>query len=134
MSNRETEHATGVAVEGQHEHTVDGKGRVSIPSDFRSVLGLEEGAELVVTRHLNERCLLVYWPDAWDVNPESRPFPNAPETVDPFPRPTGKKNESWYRQKQTLLPEKGSACPRLVRQPDCRRERQPDLDRMQARV
>ena len=66
MSNRETEHATGVAVEGQHEHTVDGKGRVSIPSDFRSVLGLEEGAELVVTRHLNERCLLIYWPDAWD--------------------------------------------------------------------
>ena len=58
--------ATGVTVEGQHEHTVDGKGRVSIPSEFRLALGLDEGAELIVTRHLNERCLLVYWPAAWD--------------------------------------------------------------------
>jgi MraZ protein len=58
--------ATGVSVEGQHEHTVDGKGRVSVPSEFRLQLGLEEGAELIVTRHLNERCLLIYWPDAWD--------------------------------------------------------------------
>ena len=55
MGSVETTSAFGVAVEGQHEHTVDGKGRVSIPSDFRAVLGLTEGMELVVTRHLNER-------------------------------------------------------------------------------
>ena len=53
------------AVEGQHEHTVDSKGRVSLPAEFRSELNLEEGSELIVTRHLNERCLLVYWPEAW---------------------------------------------------------------------
>ena len=44
------------AVEGQHEHTVDSKGRVSLPAEFRSELNLEEGSELIVTRHLNERC------------------------------------------------------------------------------
>ena len=54
------------AVEGQHEHTVDSKGRLSLPVEFRVDLGLEEGSELIVTRHLNERCLLVYWPEAWD--------------------------------------------------------------------
>ena len=43
--------------EGQHEHTLDSKGRVSIPSDFRVELSLEENAELIVTRHLKERCL-----------------------------------------------------------------------------
>jgi len=52
-------------IEGQHEHTVDGKGRLSVPSDFRAELDLDEGSELVVTRHLKERCLLLFWPDAW---------------------------------------------------------------------
>ncbi len=52
-------------VEGQHEHTVDGKGRLSIPSEFRAELDLDEGREVMVTRHLKERCLLVYWPEAW---------------------------------------------------------------------
>lgn len=54
------------SVEGQHEHTVDGKGRVSIPSEFRDSLELDEGSTLTITRHLKERCLLVYWPAAWD--------------------------------------------------------------------
>ena len=52
-------------LEGQHEHTLDGKGRVSVPSEFRSELGLVEHDELVVTRHLKERCLLIFWPEAW---------------------------------------------------------------------
>jgi MraZ protein len=51
---------------GTHEHTVDGKGRVSIPSDFRGELNFNEGSELFVTRHLSERCLLVFWPEAWE--------------------------------------------------------------------
>ncbi|MEE2787945.1 MAG: AbrB/MazE/SpoVT family DNA-binding domain-containing protein [Myxococcota bacterium] len=65
MDSAQTTAAFGGAVEGQHEHTVDGKGRVSIPSEFRIALGLVEGSELVVTRHLNERCLLIYWGEAW---------------------------------------------------------------------
>ena len=52
-------------LEGQHEHTLDGKGRVSIPSEFRAELEIVEHSELVVTRHLKERCLLVFWPEAW---------------------------------------------------------------------
>ena len=54
-----------VVVEGQHEHTLDSKGRISLPVEFRAELGLSEGSELHVTRHLNERCLLIYWPAAW---------------------------------------------------------------------
>lgn len=54
------------SLEGQHEHTLDSKGRVSIPSDFRTDLEVEENAELIVTRHLKERCLLVFWPAAWE--------------------------------------------------------------------
>lgn len=53
-------------IEGQHEHTVDDKGRLSIPSEFRTALDLNEGDELVLTRHLSEACLLVFWPEAWD--------------------------------------------------------------------
>ena len=65
MDTTQTDTAFGGAVEGQHEHTVDSKGRVSIPSDFRTALGMTEGMELIVTRHLNERCLLIYWAEAW---------------------------------------------------------------------
>ena len=54
------------SLEGQHEHTPDSKGRVSIPSDFRVELRLDENAELIVTRHLKERCLLVFWPAGWE--------------------------------------------------------------------
>lgn len=53
-------------LEGQHDHTVDEKGRVSIPAEFRTVLGLQEGDEVVVTRHLRERCLRIYRLDAWE--------------------------------------------------------------------
>ncbi len=55
-----------VLLEGQHEHTVDDKGRVSVPAEFRGALGLVEGDELVLTRHLKESCLLAFWPDAWE--------------------------------------------------------------------
>lgn len=69
-----------VQVEGQHEHTVDEKGRVSIPAEFRTDLDLDEGSELIVTRHLKERCLLVFWPAAWSAlkaRIESAPAPVA---------------------------------------------------------
>ena len=46
-------------LEGQHEHTLDSKGRLSVPADFRLALQLTENDELIVTRHLKERCLLV---------------------------------------------------------------------------
>ncbi len=53
-------------LEGQYDHTIDEKGRVSVPAEFRAALGLQEGDEVVVTRHINEQCLRVYRPDAWE--------------------------------------------------------------------
>ena len=67
------------SLEGQHEHTLDSKGRVSIPSDFRGELNLDENAELIVTRHLKERCLLIFWPAAWDAFKSK--IQTAPPTV-----------------------------------------------------
>lgn len=56
---------TGPELEGPHEHTVDDKGRVSIPAEFRGLLEVGEGDELVVTRPLADECLFVFRPDAW---------------------------------------------------------------------
>ena len=71
MSQMDEQLAQGLPVEGQHEHTLDGKGRMSIPAEFRGSLALTEGSELVVTRHLKERCLLVFWPESWDAFKEA---------------------------------------------------------------
>ncbi|MCB9544963.1 MAG: division/cell wall cluster transcriptional repressor MraZ [Myxococcales bacterium] len=68
-------------LEGQHDHTVDDKGRVSIPAEFRTSMSLAEGDELVVTRHFNQRCLLVFPPVAWDA------FKAQLEEADPRIRP-----------------------------------------------
>ena len=57
--------APALDLEGQHDHTFDDKGRVSIPAEFRATLALDEGAELVVTRHFNQRCLLIFLPEPW---------------------------------------------------------------------
>lgn len=52
-------------LEGTHEHTLDAKGRISIPAEFRGLIGLEEQSELVLTRPLKDQCLMVFWADAW---------------------------------------------------------------------
>ena len=51
---------------GQHDHALDEKGRISVPASFRAKLGLVEGSEVVITRHLSDRCVLVYRPDAFE--------------------------------------------------------------------
>jgi MraZ protein len=51
---------------GQHECTLDEKGRLSIPAEFRTILELLEGAELKVSRHINLPCVVVYRPDAFN--------------------------------------------------------------------
>lgn len=53
-------------LEGTHEHKLDAKGRISIPAEFRNAVGLAEGNELVLTRHLKDQCLLVFWASAWE--------------------------------------------------------------------
>lgn len=52
-------------LEGTYEHTLDAKGRISIPAEFRTLIGLNEGSELVLTRPLKDECLMVFWVDAW---------------------------------------------------------------------
>lgn len=54
-----------VDLEGQHDHAVDEKGRVSVPASFRAALALASGDEVVITRHLKDRCLRVYTEAAW---------------------------------------------------------------------
>jgi len=51
---------------GQHECSLDEKGRLSIPVEFRTILGLTEGSELRVTRHIKLPCVVIYRPDAFD--------------------------------------------------------------------
>lgn len=52
-------------VEGQFDPRIDEKGRFSLPAEIRTVLNLAEGSELILTRHTEERCLILFWPEAW---------------------------------------------------------------------
>jgi len=52
---------------GLHEHTLDAKGRISLPSHFRDLLaaqGDERGERLIITTGI-DRCLVAYPPAAW---------------------------------------------------------------------
>lgn len=49
---------------GQYEHAIDGKGRTSVPSRFREVLGTDAEARLVITTGLDP-CLVAYPMKEW---------------------------------------------------------------------
>lgn len=49
---------------GEHDHTIDRKGRLIIPSRFRQVLKDHYGDRCVVTRGL-DRCLFLFPEDEW---------------------------------------------------------------------
>ncbi len=49
---------------GEHDHTIDRKGRLIIPSRFRQVLKEHYGDRCVVTRGL-DRCLFLFPEDEW---------------------------------------------------------------------
>jgi MraZ protein len=49
---------------GQYEHAIDGKGRTSVPSRFRDVLGDQGESKLVVTTGLDP-CLVAYPMAEW---------------------------------------------------------------------
>ena len=53
---------------GSFEHTVDEKGRVSIPSKFREILLKLEDDRLVATKFIlnTRRCLYIYPQAAWE--------------------------------------------------------------------
>jgi MraZ protein len=48
---------------GRHEHTIDPKGRVSIPAKFREVLGKKYDDRLVITNF--DGCLVAYPYEEW---------------------------------------------------------------------
>lgn len=49
---------------GQIPHTMDRKGRVSIPASFREVLRQRDHQKLVITHA--DKCLVAYPPDEWE--------------------------------------------------------------------
>jgi len=51
---------------GWHEHTIDGKGRVSIPSPFRDKLSANGDDRLFVTRSLSGPCVEVFPGSEWN--------------------------------------------------------------------
>ena len=51
---------------GRYEHTIDGKGRTSLPARYREVLSASKGSRLVVTTALLDPCLLAYPLEEWE--------------------------------------------------------------------
>lgn len=49
---------------GHYEHAIDGKGRTSVPSRFREVLGADAASRLVITSGLDP-CLVAYPMEEW---------------------------------------------------------------------
>lgn len=47
--------------------TIDGKGRLAVPTRYRDALSTQDGASLVVTIDTDERCLLLYPQGAWQL-------------------------------------------------------------------
>ena len=50
---------------GRYEHTIDSKGRISIPSKFRDILNEKYDDRLVITNF--DHCLLIYPFEEWSV-------------------------------------------------------------------
>lgn len=50
---------------GEYRHTVDGKGRISVPSDIREILRVQYDGHLVITKALLGRCLWAFPQVEW---------------------------------------------------------------------
>ena len=65
---RSSKHPLHVSFRGNCVHSVDDKGRVSLPSEFRKVLGERERRGVVLTNYISEgsRCVEGFSLDAWE--------------------------------------------------------------------
>jgi MraZ protein len=50
---------------GRFEHTIDPKGRVSIPAKFRELLGEKYDDRLIITTDLDDPCLVAFPYEEW---------------------------------------------------------------------
>ncbi len=50
---------------GLYIHTLDKKGRVSVPSQFREIIKSQGSEKLVITKHLSFPCLICYSYNEW---------------------------------------------------------------------
>lgn len=51
---------------GRYHHTIDVKGRLSIPSKFRDKVLHSHGGQLILIKDLVDRCIAAYTPDGWE--------------------------------------------------------------------
>jgi len=72
---------------GTFLHSIDAKGRVSVPNRFREVFADTEDARLVITRGTHEDCLSVYALERWE---------EVEESVDKLP--AGRAKDSFVRR------------------------------------
>ena len=50
---------------GKFQHTIDSKGRLSIPARFREILSVEHEGKLILTNDLSDKCIVAYTPKGW---------------------------------------------------------------------
>ena len=67
FERRDGEHDSTTAFRGNFSHTIDAKGRVSLPAEFRRVLAERGEDKVVITNYISEgaRCLEGFGLNAW---------------------------------------------------------------------
>ena len=71
---------------GTFPHTIDNKGRISVPNKFRDLLKAKDDLRLVITRGTHQDCLSVFPMDRWQ---------KIEEDVDKLP--AGRPKDSFIR-------------------------------------
>lgn len=51
---------------GSYLHTIDSKGRLSIPASFREILIANHGGKLILTNDLVDKCIVAYTLHSWE--------------------------------------------------------------------
>ncbi|MCI5071407.1 division/cell wall cluster transcriptional repressor MraZ [bacterium] len=90
---------------GQYEHTIDTKGRVSVPSNFRDLIQENYSEALVLTR-FND-CLVCYPQEEWDaLEKKIAQLPQLKPEVQVFQRffLSGASNCQFDKQGRILIP------------------------------
>ncbi|STX43144.1 MraZ protein [Legionella donaldsonii] len=62
-----TDHKKETMFRGINAITIDGKGRLAVPTRYRDALGAQEKSSLVVTIDTEETCLLLYPAAQWQI-------------------------------------------------------------------